>query len=81
MKLFFYVCFVQTWRGMHKQSLHDFAGLFCSLFMQGEAQKIFPVHEHFKMVIRFAKDAPKLWQNNLGMTHLQQTGVASEEYD
>ena len=37
---------------MHKQSLHDFVGLFCSLFMQGEAQKIFPVHEHFKMVYR-----------------------------
>lgn len=49
--------------------------------MQGEAQKIFPVHEHFKMVIRFAKDAPKPWQNNLGVTHRQQTGVASEAYD
>ena len=69
------------WRGMHKQSLHDFMGLFCSLFMQGEAQKIFPVHEYFRIAIRFAKDAPKPWQNNLGVTHQQQTGVASKEYD
>lgn len=28
-------------KGDAQESLHDFCGLFCSLFMQGEAQKIF----------------------------------------